>query len=236
MATLLFVLVCWLVTAVVNVSLSYSGKAEEKAELAFLAVSLALAAALFAVTLGQRQSARGIRHKEKSFIRVNMLSWVIAGIVAALTAGGLAVDYINTPPFGTLRFSQVVFLNAYFFAGLPSVLSILSIVFYVAAMCAVPYTLTVMRLSLDQQIEKEESILNALVLMVLVCSQLVVFICSTVYIATNAHATDMDAAVVLLLLVTGIMALRGIFYILYVGLVVSREVRGARKGPQLLTK
>ncbi len=235
-ATLLLVLGCFLVTAVVNVGLRFSGKAEETAELVLLAASLVLALLLLVVTMRERQSARGIRHKEKSFLRVNLLSWVIAAVVAALVAGGLAVDYRNAPPPPQLRFSEVMFPWSYFGGPEPSVMSILSIVFFVAAMSAVPYTLTVMRLSLDQQIEREESILNALVLMVLVCSQLVVFICSTVYIATSAHATDMDAAVVLLLLVTGVMVLRGVFYILYVGLVVSREVRGARKGPQLLSR
>ncbi len=226
-AILLVVTLCYLVTGAAAIAASFQATTEEIVTLAFVSLSIVLALVTLVLTLCMRQSARGLRYKQKSFFRVNLLSWILAFIVAALTSAGLAVDYLHAQNGGVIfHFSQLVFLNAYYFADVPSAYSIVSIVFYVAALCAVPYTVTVMRLSLDQQIERQESWLNVLVLFAIICSQLVVFICSTVFIATDPRVADMDAAVVVLLLVTGIFVLRGIFYTLYVGIVVQKEGEG----------
>jgi hypothetical protein len=217
----------YLVTGAAAVGVQFQGKVEEIVTLGFVALSIALCLVTLVMTMCMRNSARGLRYKEKSFVRVNLLSWILGGIVAALTSAGLAVDYLHTQDKGPVfHFSQLVFLNAYYFADVPSAYSIVSIVFYVAALSAVPYTLTVMRLSLDQQIERQESWINVLTLFAIICAQLVVFICSTVFIATDPRVQDMDAAVVVLLLVTGIFVLRGIFYTLYVGIVVQKDVMG----------
>ncbi len=234
-----YLLVCsvlcilYLGNGVVAVSYAFdSSSSFELAELILLSLALVAVLLLLILAVVVRTKHVGQRY-QKNFMRVNLLSWVLMGITAALTGAGLGLDFQREEKF---HFSQLVFLNSFFFSSDPSAFSISACTIYVAALATVPYSQTVFRLNFDKFISKSESILNVVVLGVVICSQLVVFICAIVYVATSPVVHDMNASVVLLLLVTGIFVLRGVFYLLYVGIVVSKEVRGERRGPQLLSK
>jgi hypothetical protein len=182
----------------------FTGDAFEVAELSLLGCSLLLTVVLLVLAALARQKHVGQRF-QKNFCRVNALSWVLMGITGALTGAGLALDFRN----GGFHFSQLVFLNSFFFRAEPSGFSIVSkklrfsflsfvslftktaSVLYVAALATVPYSQTVFRLSFDKFISRAESVLNVLVLFIIILSQIVVFVCSVVYLATNPHVEDM---------------------------------------------
>lgn len=158
-----------------------------------------------------------------------MVSIIIALLIAALATTALVLDYYSPQTPGTFHFPAFIFPMCYNFQpDTRSVTGIISVLLSFGNYCAVPYVLTIMRISIDQYLSKSDRALSILALVVVVGCQIIVFVSSVVYM--SRHAIELEATIILLLLCTGIVTLRGVAYSMYVLCVVNRQIEKGGEG------
>lgn len=193
------------------------------AEIILLSVTLSLMVATGLVAFLKREM-RSRKQFGKSIMSLNIVSLIVAGITAALATTALVLDYKSAPD--SFHFPMLMFPNMFDFTTSPSITSILSTLLFLGSLDAVPYTLTIMRIAVDQQLTKSDRLLSILALIIIVSCQITVFICCIYDVAHRGEA--LSAPIALLCFVTGLVVIRGVFYSLYVTFVVDKQIRGQR--------
>lgn len=108
-----------------------------------------------------------------------------------------------------------------------SIISIISSLLALANYCAVPYSLTIMRIAIDKSLSKADRVLSVLGLSVITGCQVAVFV-GTILQATYFNCGP-SPSLILLLICCAVIVVRGLMYTLYIQCVVNNEIAGRGK-------